>query len=218
MGAVGVHSPFLETTPLSQCKSRQDHPTQHTTVQTAPEPEQFHDSPQTSSAGTQSNFGVPLSESDKASSTFADCARQAGIPDWNEQVAKGLRGNNSIFDGRWVLNPDEAWNVPARRTSLLTISPECQHSDRSTIPAANRVSENSANVESIGRNEQLSRETLRLAEDQVSQSHLEALKAEIESVQLNQARLLEKDRLGDKDLPDDLKGVVDSWQRSMKTE
>lgn len=91
--------------------------------------EGFRHSPETSSAGTRTNSGAPLTQSDRASSTFAIRAKEAGIADWNEKVTKGLTGNNSVFDGRWVLNPDEAWNVPARGTSVMTGSPDGQSTD-----------------------------------------------------------------------------------------
>lgn len=86
----------------------------------------FTNSPDTSSNETQTNSGAPLTQSDQASRTFAVRAKQAGISDWNEKVTKGLRGNNSVFDGRWVLDPNEAWNVPARRTSVPMISSDGQ--------------------------------------------------------------------------------------------
>ena len=65
-----------------------------------------------------------MSQSNTISTSFAVRAQKAGIADWNEKVTKGLRGNDSVFDGRWVLYPDEAWNVPARPTSVITTSPD----------------------------------------------------------------------------------------------
>lgn len=47
--------------------------------------------------------------------TFPELARENGIRGWN----------NSNFDDRWLLHEDEMWNVDARRTSVMTMSPGC---------------------------------------------------------------------------------------------
>ena len=217
--AVEPRSPLLNANSPAQSKPPQRNLGMHNTAQQALKQEDIHNSMETSSTGTQSNFGVPLSESDKASSTFAIRARQAGIPDWNEQVVKGLNGNDSVFDGRWVLNPDVAWNVPARRTSPLAISPGSQRSNHPTLPFTNKDSEAPIRVGYMEGSKQWNQETHRPIKDQDSQIHFEASKLDVEPVQINQIRLRSEDRTSGKESSSgDLKGLVDSWQRLMMTE
>ena len=121
---------------------------------------------ETSSTGTHSNSGVPLSDSDMASTSFAVRAKQAGIPDWNEKVEKGLVGNNSVFDGRWVLNPDEAWNVPVRKKSTLIISPRTQRSGRSVMSSATEDSNSPPKFRLLKVEKQPSEETILPLQDQ----------------------------------------------------
>ena len=178
--------------------------------------EGFRNSPETSSTEAHTNSGVPLIESDKASSSFAIRAKQAGISDWNEKVTKGLRGNNSIFDGRWVLNANEAWNVPARRTSILTISPGGLFSDRASSSSAAGEPAACPIPEAANTDVQSGEGIFRSVAYQENQMHAEHLELEDGQVHTDQAHLHEKDCEEDKKLLKIPKAKMVSSQRSMK--
>lgn len=80
------------------------------------------DSPFSSEAEIHPSSGVPLNQSDNIvpnttlpqNTNFSQLAEHQGIHDWN----------NSVFDDRWLLKPEEIWNLEARRESVTTISPE----------------------------------------------------------------------------------------------
>ena len=214
--ASAIEPRSLATNPTSQSKLLQGQIGMGGTLQQTLDHDQLRHSTGTLSTTIQSNFGVPLSESDKASSTFAIRARQAGIPDWNERVVKGLRGNDSVFDGRWVLNPDEAWNVPARRNSGLTISPRSQRSKQSVQPSTNPTTESSIEERSVESSEQYSPEVYEETLYGDSSSHLGHPGQKATSVQRDQKELHRRHGLVDKKSSEGLEGLVDSWQRSMK--
>ena len=153
-------SPHVEVGSPSRSKLCRYHPKPQEAAQEGQMGVASRNSFETSSAGTQSNSGVPLSDTDTASSSFAVRARQAGIPDWNEKVAKGLVGNNSVFDGRWVLNPDEAWNVPSRENSGQTTSPKSPSSVHSARSAVTEESSSPSMLGPLRVDKQLSQETL----------------------------------------------------------
>ncbi len=167
---------------------------------------------ETSSTELQSTSGVPLSDSDTASSSFAVRAKQAGIPDWNEKVAKGLVGNNSVFDGRWVLNPDEAWNVPARKNSALTISPRSQRSGHSTRSAVDEDSSSPLRIRPLRDAKQSSQETLLPFKDQKT-SKLDTHAAEFEQLDLD-----EQASQDDRRATDDVEGSSEESSRPMETQ
>ena len=81
-----------------------------------------NDSPFSSEADIHPSSGVPLNQSGSTMPTttlpqhanFSQLAEHQGIHDWN----------NSVFDDRWLLQPEEIWNLEARRNSAVTISPE----------------------------------------------------------------------------------------------
>ena len=81
-----------------------------------------NDSPFSSEADIHPSSGVPLNQSSSTMPTttlpqhanFSQLAEHQGIYDWN----------NSVFDDRWLLQPEEIWNLEARRDSAITISPE----------------------------------------------------------------------------------------------
>lgn len=50
---------------------------------------------------------------DRGRISFSDLASQRGLRKWTDE----------IFDDRWVLRPDEMWNVDPRRRSVVTVSP-----------------------------------------------------------------------------------------------
>lgn len=89
-----------------------------------------NDSPFSSEAEIHPSSGVPLNESDNTMPTttlpqhanFPQLAEHEGIHDWN----------NSVFDDRWLLQPEEIWNLAARRESAITVSPERQAVNRNT--------------------------------------------------------------------------------------
>lgn len=61
--------------------------------------------------------------------TFSELARQKGIREWN----------NSQFDDRWLLHENEMWNVDARRSSVITMSPGCPPAQLSSWQAQLRA-------------------------------------------------------------------------------
>lgn len=89
-----------------------------------------NDSPFSSEAEICPSSGVPLTQSNSSIPTttlpqnanFSQLAEHRGIQNWN----------NSIFDDRWLLKPKEIWNLPTRRESAITISPENRLLDRNT--------------------------------------------------------------------------------------
>ena len=86
-----------------------------------------HDSPFSSEAEIHPSSGVPLNRSDSTMPTttlpqrasFSQLAERQGIHDWN----------NSVFDDRWLLQPEEIWNMEGRRDSATTASPKGQASN-----------------------------------------------------------------------------------------
>ena len=88
------------------------------------------DSPFSSEAEIHPSSGVPLNQSDNTMPTttlpqnanFPQLAETQGIHNWN----------NSVFDDRWLLQPEEIWNLEARRESVITVSPERQALNRNT--------------------------------------------------------------------------------------
>ena len=89
------------------------------------------ESPFSSDAEIDLTGGVALRTSDDITQsklqhqthTFAQLAAEQGIREWN----------NSVFDNRWLLQPEEMWNTDARRESILTISPERQPTDHKEL-------------------------------------------------------------------------------------
>ena len=87
-----------------------------------------NDSPFSSEAEIYPSSGVALNQSDNTmpsttlpqNANFSQLAEHQGIHDWN----------NSVFDDRWLLQPEEMWNLKARRESVVTISPEMQALNR----------------------------------------------------------------------------------------
>ena len=86
-----------------------------------------NDSPFSSDAEIHPSSGVPLnqfelnqSESNMPTTTlpqqanFSQLAEHRGIHEWN----------NSVFDDRWLLQPEEMWNLETRRDSILTGPPK----------------------------------------------------------------------------------------------
>ena len=82
-----------------------------------------NDSPFSSDAEIHPSSGVSLNQSDNTIPTttqsqkasFSQLAEHQGIHDWN----------NTVFDDRWLLKPEEIWNLSARRRdSVDSISPE----------------------------------------------------------------------------------------------
>ena len=80
------------------------------------------DSPFSSEAEIHPSSGVPLNQSDSTMPTttlpqhanFTQLAENQGIHDWN----------NSVFDDRWLLQPEEIWNLEVRRDSVTSPSPK----------------------------------------------------------------------------------------------
>lgn len=84
-----------------------------------------NDSPFSSEADIHPSSGVPLNQSDNNTmpttalpqhANFSQLAENQGIHDWN----------SSVFDNRWLLQPEEIWNLGARHDSVITVSPERQ--------------------------------------------------------------------------------------------
>ena len=89
-----------------------------------------NDSPFSSEADIHPSSGVPLNQSDSTMPTttlpqntnFPQLSEHQGIQNWN----------NSVFDDRWLLQPEEIWNMATRRESVITVSPERQAMDHNT--------------------------------------------------------------------------------------
>ena len=89
-----------------------------------------NDSPFSSEAEIHPSSGVPLDQSDSTMPTTT-LPQNANFPQLAEH--QGIHGwNNSVFDDRWLLQPEEIWNLATRRESVITISPERQALDRNT--------------------------------------------------------------------------------------
>ena len=90
-----------------------------------------NDSPFSSEADIHPSSGVPLDQFGSTMPTatlpqhanFSQLAEHQGIHDWN----------NSVFDDRWLLQPEEIWNLEARRDSAITVSPESLAPSRNNI-------------------------------------------------------------------------------------
>ena len=65
--------------------------------------------------------GVSLYDIASQTKTFAQLSREQGFRDWN----------NSVFDDRWGLRPDETWKRDGSRQSAFMISPDSKSSERS---------------------------------------------------------------------------------------
>lgn len=97
-----------------------------------------NDSPFSSEAEIHPSSGVPLEQSDNTMPTttlpqnvnFPQLAEHQGIHDWN----------NSVFDNRWLLQPEEIWNLAARPESVITVSPERRASNRNTCRSGDQIS------------------------------------------------------------------------------
>lgn len=95
------------------------------------------DSPFSSEAEIHPSSGVPLNQSDNTMPTttlpqnanFPQLAENQGIHNWN----------NSVFDDRWLLQPEEIWNLEARRESVITVSPERQALNRNTPRTGDQI-------------------------------------------------------------------------------
>ena len=95
-----------------------------------------NDSPFSSEAEIHPSSGVPLNQSDSTMPTTA-MSQNANFPQLSEH--QGIQNwNNSVFDDRWLLQPEEIWNLATRRESIITVSPERQALDRNT----SRISDN----------------------------------------------------------------------------
>ena len=89
-----------------------------------------NDSPFSSEADLHPSSGVALNQFENTMPTitlpqgasFSQLAEDQGIEDWN----------NSVFDDRWLLQPEEIWNLGAHRDSVITVSPKAPVLDRST--------------------------------------------------------------------------------------
>ena len=96
-----------------------------------------HDSPFSSEAEIHPSSGVPLNQTDNTMPTttlpqhanFSQLAEHQGIHDWN----------NSVFDDRWLLQPEEIWNLRARRDSAITVSPERLALNQNTFRAGDHT-------------------------------------------------------------------------------
>lgn len=96
-----------------------------------------NDSPFSSEAEIHPSSGVPLKQSDNTIPTttlpqnanFPQLAQHQGIHDWN----------NSVFDDRWLLQPEEIWNLAARPESVITVSPERRASNRNTFRTGDQI-------------------------------------------------------------------------------
>ena len=114
--------PILRNAPGSSTLSHQPKNTSFNKMRTkTPTYTGASDSPFSSEAEIHPSSGVPLRPSNSTMPTttlpqhanFSQLAEHKGIHDWN----------NSVFDDRWLLQPEEIWNLEARRDSAVTISP-----------------------------------------------------------------------------------------------
>lgn len=91
----------------------------------------FSNSPPSSDAEIHPSAGASLEKLDGTAdrkmqhqtSTFPQLAKLEGIREWN----------NSVWDDRWLLKPEEMWNIDGRRQSVLTVSPERQPSGHNNM-------------------------------------------------------------------------------------
>lgn len=89
-----------------------------------------NDSPFSSEAEIHPSSGVPLNQSGSTMPTTT-LPQNANFPQLSEH--QGIQNwNNSVFDDRWLLQPEEIWNLATRRESVITASPERQGLDRNT--------------------------------------------------------------------------------------
>ena len=96
-----------------------------------------NDSPFSSESEIHPSSGVPLNQSDNTMPTmtlpqnanFAQLAEHREIHKWN----------NSVFDDRWLLQPEEVWNLGARRESVVTVSPERLAMNRNTLRTGDQM-------------------------------------------------------------------------------
>ena len=95
-----------------------------------------NNSPFSSESEIHPSSGVPLNQSDGNMPTttqpqhanFSQLAEHQGIHDWN----------NSVFDDRWLLQPEEIWKLEARHDSVITVSPERLAQNRNTSRAGDQ--------------------------------------------------------------------------------
>lgn len=96
-----------------------------------------NDSPFSSEAEIHPSSGVSLNQSDSTMPTttlpqhanFSQLAEHQGIHDWN----------SSVFDDRWLLQPEEIWNLEPRRDSVTTPSPERVALSRNTTRTGDQM-------------------------------------------------------------------------------
>ena len=96
-----------------------------------------NDSPFSSEANVHPSSGVPLNQSSSTMPTttlpqhtnFSQLAEHQGIDDWN----------NNVFDDRWLLQPEEIWNLEARRESAVTVSPESLALSRNNLRSGDQT-------------------------------------------------------------------------------
>ena len=96
-----------------------------------------NDSPFSSEADIHPSSGVPLNQSGNTMPTttlpqhanFSQLAEHQGIHDWN----------NSVFDDRWLLQPEEIWSLETRRDSAITVSPERLALSRNNVRTGDQI-------------------------------------------------------------------------------
>ena len=106
-----------------------------------------NDSPFSSEADIHPSSGVPLNQSGSTIPTttlpqhanFSQLAEHQGIHDWN----------HSVFDDRWLLQPEEIWNLEARRDSAITVSPERLALNRNNFRAGDQTESSYAESQRI---------------------------------------------------------------------
>ena len=106
-----------------------------------------NDSPFSSEADIHPSSGVPLNQSGGTMPTttlpqhanFSQLAEYQGIHDWN----------NSVFDDRWLLQPEEIWKLEARRDSAITVSPERLALSRNNFRTGDRLESSHAESQRI---------------------------------------------------------------------
>ena len=142
-------------------------PAINTTVRNLSNQSRVIDTPFSSDSEIHPSSGVPLNRPDNTfptttlpqTSTFTESAAYQGIREWN----------NSVFDDRWLLKPDEMWKLDSRRASVVTVSPESQYVNRNTpLTESSRPSEPSR--QGAGQNLKIDRFNREL-EDTKRESH-----------------------------------------------
>ena len=106
-----------------------------------------NDSPFSSEAEIHPSSGVPLNQSDITMPTttlpqhanFSQLAEHQGIHNWN----------NSVFDDRWLLQPEEIWTSEDRRDSAITVSPERSALSRNTFRTDDRTDSSHAESQPV---------------------------------------------------------------------